>query len=378
MPLPLLIGAGIGIVGTVIGAKKALDAKRIFAEAKRIGEEAQAKYKISTEKFKLEADKTELNMAELGKLKLQIQSKTMMEFVREYKRFQNANLSTKELENINIKKELTGTEIKNFENKSLKATDLLGGGMKGLTTGALASIGAMGLAQSIGVASTGTAISTLSGAAATNAALAWLGGGSLAAGGLGIAGGTAILGGIVVGPALAIMGFSMASKAEKALTQAKEYEAEVDISIEKLELAKTALTGIQKRSDEVYSVTKRLHDRLKSIINKMRSIRLKSEKSDLRSKCIFNALIICLILLITLLGIILIPLVILIAVLYYNHKKDKVCDKEYITEEEQKTLYIAANLASMMSKVLDVNIVDKNGSASSESGRLVQEINQAI
>ncbi len=52
---------------------------------------------------------------------------------------------------------------------------------------------AMGIATTFGVASTGTAISTLSGAAATNAALAWLGGGALAAGGGGMAAGEAFL-----------------------------------------------------------------------------------------------------------------------------------------------------------------------------------------
>lgn len=52
---------------------------------------------------------------------------------------------------------------------------------------------AMGVATTFGVASTGTAISTLRGAAATNAALAWLGGGALAAGGGGMAAGNAFL-----------------------------------------------------------------------------------------------------------------------------------------------------------------------------------------
>lgn len=42
---------------------------------------------------------------------------------------------------------------------------------------------AMGIATTFGIASTGTAISTLSGAAATNMALAWFGGGALATGG---------------------------------------------------------------------------------------------------------------------------------------------------------------------------------------------------
>ena len=46
---------------------------------------------------------------------------------------------------------------------------------------------AIGIAITFEVASTGTAISTLSGAAATNVALVWLGGGALAAGSGGIA-----------------------------------------------------------------------------------------------------------------------------------------------------------------------------------------------
>ena len=57
------------------------------------------------------------------------------------------------------------------------------------------------LVASLGTASTGTAISTLSGAAATKATLAWLGGGALATGGLGIAGGAVVLGVIGVGGA---------------------------------------------------------------------------------------------------------------------------------------------------------------------------------
>ena len=53
-----------------------------------------------------------------------------------------------------------------------------------------ATTGAVG---AFGVASTGTAISSLSGAAASNAVLAWVGGGSIATGGLGVLGGTVIL-----------------------------------------------------------------------------------------------------------------------------------------------------------------------------------------
>lgn len=63
----------------------------------------------------------------------------------------------------------------------------------GIAVAALGPTAAMGIATTFGVASTGTAITTLSGAAATNAALAWLGGGALAAGGGGMAAGNAFL-----------------------------------------------------------------------------------------------------------------------------------------------------------------------------------------
>lgn len=63
----------------------------------------------------------------------------------------------------------------------------------GVAVAALGPTAAMGIATTFGIASTGTAISTLSGAAATNAALAWLGGGALAAGGGGMAAGNAFL-----------------------------------------------------------------------------------------------------------------------------------------------------------------------------------------
>lgn len=62
----------------------------------------------------------------------------------------------------------------------------------GVTVLTMGPTAAMGIATTFGVASTGTAISSLSGAAATNAALAWLGGGAIAAGGGGMAAGEAL------------------------------------------------------------------------------------------------------------------------------------------------------------------------------------------
>lgn len=89
-------------------------------------------------------------------------------------------------------------EAEEFALKDLEAARRSAAGAgAGLTAGAaVASIApsvAMWVATTFGVASTGTAISTLSGAAASSAALAWLGGGTLAAGGGGTVAGAALL-----------------------------------------------------------------------------------------------------------------------------------------------------------------------------------------
>ena len=86
-------------------------------------------------------------------------------------------------------------KIEEVYNTSMKKN--IGNGTAGAGVGvAVVTMGptaAMGVATTFGVASTGTAISSLSGAAATNAALAWLGGGALAAGGGGMVAGEAFL-----------------------------------------------------------------------------------------------------------------------------------------------------------------------------------------
>jgi hypothetical protein len=111
----------------------------------------------------------------------------------------------------------------------------------------------------------------LGAAAAWNATLAWLGGGSLAAGGGGMALGTLVLGGITVGPALMIGGFVVAGQGEKALTKARQYEAEVNTKIAKLNALPDDLRQVQRRITEVRDVVKRLDTRAIEGLKKLES-----------------------------------------------------------------------------------------------------------
>jgi hypothetical protein len=104
-------------------------------------------------------------------------------------------LEYERLKNIRLDWKQQAEKIENdYDKAALKEAGAgAGGAALGVGIVALGPTAAMGIATTFGVASTGTAFSTLSGAAATNAAVAWLGGGALAAGGGGMAAGEAFL-----------------------------------------------------------------------------------------------------------------------------------------------------------------------------------------
>lgn len=142
-------------------------------------------------------------------------------------------------------------QAENIEDDYQKATVKgVGAGAAGAGLGvAAAALGptvAMGVATTFGVASTGTAISTLHGIVATNAALAWLGGGALSIGGGGMVAGEALLS--LAGPVgWAIAGLALLSsgvffwKAKKN----KETIEEIFILIGKRDIASYKLAVVE-------------------------------------------------------------------------------------------------------------------------------------
>jgi hypothetical protein len=246
MPFPALLIWGAAIFATGVGVKKGFDAKSDFDRAKRIGEYAEEK--MDKEKKSLEDARvnTQKALEKLGKVKVQCfanQIKYLIEMIEKRNKKGYSKISGFE-EDISIE---NLDNVKEFVLQSLEIEKGIG---TGAVTGALAALGAYGSVGMLATASTGTAIGTLSGAAATNATLAWLGGGALAAGGFGMAGGMVALGGIVLGPALAVGGFLMASKAEEAVTKAREYEAQVDVAIEEIKTIKTEMKAIRAAAAE--------------------------------------------------------------------------------------------------------------------------------
>ena len=236
MPLPFILwGAAAALAAT--GVMKGVGAKNDLDEARRIGERSQDRHRHAISDLDNERNTTNNDLQSLGKLKVDILSNQIQHLVNVVKKGRS------QLQG--FEGNITTDELRQYERMATVALEIESGIGAGAVGGALAGLGAYGAVGMLATASTGTAIATLSGAAAEGAALAWLGGGSLAAGGFGVAGGMLALGGIVLGPALAIGGFMLASKAEEALTEANRYEYKVDKAIAEIQIARTGLQAIR-------------------------------------------------------------------------------------------------------------------------------------
>lgn len=262
--VPWIIG-GLSAAAGALGIKKGVDAKKNYKRARDIVAEAQSDFDDAKGRLEKTKTKASKSLADLGKLRLEVETRQMKRFIDVVKQVNQASYKPITLGASSALVSLP--ELKEMEASSYQAADLVKDGIGAVSSGVLVGVGASGLASSIGVvAGTGTAISTLTGVAATNATLAWLGGGSLAAGGMGMAGGAAILGGAIAGPALAIMGYAAASKSEKALTEAYEQESEIRMIIEQVENGAALLTSIRERSEEMRAVITDLMKRFSSVL----------------------------------------------------------------------------------------------------------------
>ena len=269
MAVPLIIG-GAALISGLWGAKKGYDAKKNYSEAERVVKNAIWEFETSRDLLNEQKESTATTLKDLGALRLTIESAQMKRFVDAIAKVNQISYRNIELDGKQV--DIRAPDFNDIESSSYQAADLLKDGIGAVSSGILAGIGAGGLATQIGVASTGTAIGSLSGAAAANATLAWLGGGSLAAGGMGVTGGTAILGGAIAGPVIAVMGFSAAKKSEKALTDAFSKEAEILEANEQVRNGISVLSHIQRRADEIQTVITGVSSRFETVLRQAESL----------------------------------------------------------------------------------------------------------
>lgn len=277
LPLvPLLLGAGALAAGAY-GVKKGSDAQTGFANAKRIFRQAENKLEEADNTLEEMREKTNERLKVLGATRLAIVEQAYLPFKKALEGIKNIEISKMpELEGIDVENRLL-----ELDKIAVSLPDIVSGiGVAG-ASGALTALAAYGGTQMLAVASTGTAISTLSGAAASNATLAWLGGGSLATGGLGMAGGTVVLGGVVTGPIIAVAGAILAASAETAVDDAKRNLAKAHaIYNEKMIAAKTT-RAIGNAAHAIAGLIESLGEIAVGLIQHIQEIR--QYKDDFRS-----------------------------------------------------------------------------------------------
>lgn len=278
MPLPLLfigVAAATGSLGVGKSIKAGVDANK----AQKINKSANEIVQDATENMNAQRLACGRSLEHLGEEKLFVLNNSITEFLATFTKIKNVDLRESEgldeLKNLHI-------DEKDFEEMQAMvsfAGSIAGGAVAGTAGGALVAFGAYGAAQALAVASTGTAIASLSGAAATNATLAFFGGGSLAAGGLGMAGGTAVLGGLVAGPALMVVGFVAGAAAKKNLEKAYTNQEEAIQIAEQLSVEAMQCEAIRRRTYMFYNLLARLDAYFLPLIYKMEDI-YKEEGDD--------------------------------------------------------------------------------------------------
>ena len=327
MPLPLipiLIAVGTSALGIGKSVKAAVDTNSANKTNKKANEIVnQAKNRINVAR-----EKSGSSIKALGRKKLDVSSYSINRFVNTFGKLKNVDfrqsVGLNELSKFQIDSQSL-SELKELGSFATSIINGLGGGALG---GALTAFGAYSAAGTFAAASTGTAIASLNGVAATNATLAFFGGGSLATGGAGIAGGTMVLGGLVAGPALAIMGLIVGSKASKAkdeaysnLAQARKYSEEMDAAVD-------LCRAIAKRADMFRELLSKLERYFDMSIKQMQEA-IVEHGNDFRS----------------------------------------------FSQQQKESVAASASLAKAIKSVIDTPILTKDGNLTSQSENILKEMN---
>ena len=317
MPLPLFFIAGA--VATAVGVKKTNDAKKDNNYAKQMNMFSEHQIELAKKNLDFSRGRTSELIKEYGHEKLFILNNSIFKFVESYDKIINIKFSkiyeVNEDETKNSKN--TFEELKNmvkfassFETENIDELGL----------GFVTAFGAYSLATTIATISSSTTI-------ASNATLAFLSSGSIAAGGVGILGGLSILGGLVSGPAFMVMGFVSEAKAKKNLSKALENKMKSREIVLELNKVVDMCDKISRRTMVYYNLLARLDAYLIRLVYKLEEI-----------------------------------------------IKEEGIDYSKYSEDSKALVIIIATVANTIKSVLNIPILNEDGSLSEESESFIEDM----
>ncbi len=316
------------------------------SDAKKITKNANRRKNDIKEELDDVKENTQNDIENLGILKETIYSQTISRFVKSYEIIGNVDLKPLK-ENETLDYDNFKTDFKEMQIITTNITEISTAVAGGALLGATAAFGAMGTAAIVGTASTGAVIGTLSGAAATNATLAWLGGGAVSAGGAGMAGGMVVLGGIALAPILVLGMFLGTNKGKQALNEANNYSDEIDVLVEKVVTLIAELSQI-RRGCYLMSESIQGLDALMKIYNiEMDKIAYRLEQRSAISK-------------------------------FIDPIKNKLFNMDILSTKEANIFSTSANIASMLSEIIRMPLMNEEGAFISNSLEILECNNQEV
>lgn len=265
--IPIIIGtAALG--SAAIGAFAGAASKADIDLAQEIAKRAQERYEYAITNLQAKFEAINDLAAAYDQLQLRIQVRTIERFVSFVERIgQRASQSDMRfLEGLNISIEQLKEDKPTFlqaekASKGLVAATNAGMAADANAVGVAYAFGTVPVPQLFGLFTTKVAVSQLGIAGIST----YLGGGNMALE-------KGVLGGIALSSALIVGGFHLAGKGQKALTEARKYQAKVETEIGKIETVQKFLQQVEQRIQESEQLAHRLESQTKTVLDHLESL----------------------------------------------------------------------------------------------------------
>jgi hypothetical protein len=255
--IPLILGfaaSGLGALGFAQG-KSGLDK---IEQARRRAKLAQKQYQGSIDRLNRQWEETNRLSELYNKLRVRVGYRVVSRFIKFIQR-NGKKASYTEQRLIETLDGVSLQDLKEFKSIAFDSEQVMKGVRNAASAGISAGSATVGVANAVGT----VAVPQFFGLFAKQVGVAQLGLPGVAAylGGGNILLGGAVLGGATLGPAIAIAGFQLSGHGEKALTEARRYEAKVSKQIEKNKTAEELLVQTEKRIRELGRLIRKLESR---------------------------------------------------------------------------------------------------------------------